>query len=73
VPGQNGNNLGGVKSTLAIDTSMRFSLNEMIEFTFEGLNLTDEFQDQWVDEEADRPSFYHHTGRTYILGARLKF
>jgi len=36
------------------------------------LNLTDEFQDQYVDA-SNRPSFYHHTGRNVIFGARYKF
>jgi TonB-dependent receptor len=73
VPGQNGNNLGGVKSTLTIDTSARYNVTDAVQITLEGLNLTDEYQDQWVDIDADRPSFYHHTGRTFILGARVKF
>ena len=73
VPGRDGNNLEGVAETLTVDASARFSLNEMIDITFEGLNLTDEFQEQWVDQSADRLSFYHHTGRVYILGAQVKF
>ena len=73
VPGRDGNNLEGVAETLNIDASARFTINENIELTFEGLNLTDEFQDQWVDEAADRTSFYHHTGRIYMLGARISF
>ncbi len=73
VPGRDGNNLEGVSETLTIDMSARFTVNDMLELTFEGLNLTDEFQDQWVDDTADRLSFYHHTGRIYMLGARLTF
>lgn len=73
VPGRDGNNLEGWSETLTVDVSARFSLNEMIDITFEGLNLTDEFQDQWVDETSDRLSFYHHTGRIYILGAQITF
>lgn len=73
VPGRDGNNLEGAAETLTVDLSARFTVNDMIELTFEGLNLTDEFQDQWVDETADRLSYYHHTGRIYLLGARLTF
>jgi iron complex outermembrane receptor protein len=73
VPGRDGNNTEGVDETLTIDASARFSLTESIDLTLEALNLTDEFQRQWVDENADRTSFYHHTGRSYLLGARIKF
>lgn len=72
-PGRNGNNLEGVAETLTIDASARLTVTENLDFTLEALNLSDEFQDQWVDEAADRPSFYHHTGRTYLLGARFQF
>jgi TonB-dependent receptor len=73
VPGRDGNNLEGVAETLTVDASARFSVTDNIDITFEGLNLTDEFQDQWVDQNANRLSFYHHTGRNYMLGVRAKF
>jgi iron complex outermembrane recepter protein len=73
VPGRDGNNLEGVTETLTVDCSARFNVTDSFEITFEGLNLTDEFQDQWVDQDADRISFYHHTGRIYMLGASLRF
>ena len=52
---------------------MRYKVTDNIDLSLEGLNLTDEFQDQWVDAAANRPSFYHHTGRNYLLGVRVKF
>ena len=55
-----------------MDASARFSVTPNFDLTLEALNLTDEFQDQYVDA-SNRPSFYHHTGRNFILGARLKF
>jgi TonB-dependent receptor len=73
VPGRNGNDVEGTAETLNIDAAASFSLNENIEFTLEAINLTDEFQDQWVDDNGDRLSFYHHTGREYFLGARFRF
>jgi iron complex outermembrane receptor protein len=73
VPGRDGNNLEGVAETLTIDAAARFNITDGIAITFEGLNLTDEFQDQWVDQAANRLSFYHHTGRNYMLGVRAKF
>jgi iron complex outermembrane recepter protein len=73
VPGRDGNNTEGVEETLTIDASARFSVTDSIDLTLEALNLSDEFQRQWVDETSDRTSFYHHTGRSYLLGARIKF
>ncbi|MGH8187899.1 MAG: TonB-dependent receptor domain-containing protein, partial [Steroidobacteraceae bacterium] len=73
IPGRNDNELEGTADVLTIDASARFSVNERIDVTLEALNLTDEFEDQWVDETADRLSYYHHTGRSYILGALIKF
>ena len=73
VPGRNGNDVEGTAETLNVDAAASFSLNDNIEFTLEALNLTDEFQDQWVDSNGNRLSYYHHTGREYFLGARFKF
>ena len=44
-----------------------------LDITLEALNLTDEFQDQYVGAAGDRLSYYHHQGRQYLLGARYKF
>jgi iron complex outermembrane recepter protein len=73
VPGRDGNVLEGVAATTTIDAMIRFQVNDNIDLSLEGLNLTDEFQDQWVDDAANRLSFYHHTGRNFLLGARVKF
>ncbi len=73
VPGRNGNDVEGTTETLNLDAAAAFKLNDNIEFTLEAINLTDEFQDQWVDGNGDRLSYYHHTGREYFLGARFRF
>jgi iron complex outermembrane recepter protein len=72
VPGQNENSVEGTNETLTIDASARYSVTDNIDLTLEALNLTDEYQDQYVDW-SNRPNFYHHTGRNYILGARVQF
>jgi TonB-dependent receptor len=73
VPGRNNNDVEGTKGTTTVDVSASYKWNDHWEFTFEGLNLTDEYNDQWVDSNGDRPSVYHHTGRQYLVGARYKF
>ena len=72
VPGRNSNDVEGTKGTASFDMSASWKLNDRVEFTLEGLNLTDEYNDQWVDSIGDRPSVYHHTGRQYFLGVRFK-
>ncbi len=74
VPGRNGNAIEGKKDTLNIDASASFNLTEQISLTFEGLNLTDEENHQFVgDDSRSSTSVYHHTGRQYYLGARYRF
>jgi iron complex outermembrane receptor protein len=72
VPGRNNNDVEGTKGTTTIDMSASWKLNDHVEFTLEGLNLTDEYSDQWVDSAGDRPSVYHHTGRQFFVGVRYK-
>ncbi|HEX5050106.1 MAG TPA: TonB-dependent receptor [Gammaproteobacteria bacterium] len=73
VPGRNNNDVEGTAETLSIDASAAWSVTKSLDLTFEALNLTDEFQDQWVDSSGDRLSYYHHQGRQYMLGARYRF
>jgi hypothetical protein len=39
----------------------------------EALNLTNQFQYQYVDTNGNRMNFYHQQGRDYLVGARYKF
>lgn len=73
IPGRDGNNVEGTRGTTTVDASASWKINDRLELTFEGLNLTDEANDQWVDSIGDRASVYHQTGRVYLIGARYKF
>jgi TonB-dependent receptor len=73
VPGRNGSDVEGTASTFNLDYSATWNYNDNLQFTFEALNLTDEWQDQWVDSRMDLASFYHHTGRQFYLGLRYKY
>jgi TonB-dependent receptor len=74
VPGRNGNALEGKMETFNLDASASFALTDNIDLTFEAINLTDEFNHQWVgDETRQSTSVYHHTGRQYYIGARARF
>lgn len=73
VPGRNNNDVEGTIETLNIDFSATWTVMPALDITLEALNLTDEFQDQFVGAQSDRLSYYHHQGRQYLLGARYKF
>jgi len=53
--------------------SRTYTFRKSLALTLEGINLTDEFNDQFVDSVGDRPSVYHHTGRQFYLGFRYQF
>ena len=74
VPGRNNNLVEGKMDTMNIDASATFKLTDQVTLTFEGLNLTDEENHQWVgDDTRQSTSVYHHTGRQFYFGARYKF
>ncbi len=72
LPGRNGNATEGTAATLNYDASARWNINDNFALTFEGVNLTDEVNDQYLTPD-NRPSFYHHYGRSYFLGARYTY
>jgi iron complex outermembrane recepter protein len=72
-PGRNGNDVEGTAESTTVDFAASYSLNENFTLTLEGLNLTDEFQDQAVDSLGNRLSYFHHTGRQYFVGGRYRF
>ena len=73
VPGRNNNDVEGTIETLNLDFSATWTVMPELAITLEALNLTDEFQDQYVGSASDRLSYYHHQGRQFLLGARYKF
>jgi iron complex outermembrane receptor protein len=73
VPGQEaGTDVDGTNATLNVDASVQYTINEHFKVTLEGVNLTDEYQDQYNDS-SNRVSFYHHTGSEYLFGVRYSF
>jgi iron complex outermembrane receptor protein len=73
VPGANLNNIEGTKQTINIDFASSWNVTENLQLTLEALNLTNQFQYQYVDTNGDRVNYYHQQGRDYLVGARYKF
>jgi len=72
IPGRNGSDVEGTKSTLNVDASLTYTWNKHLAFTLEAVNLTNEVQDQYYDS-SQLVSFYHETGREFFAGFRYTF
>jgi iron complex outermembrane recepter protein len=73
IPGREGSDVEGTKATTTVDASLSYKINENFTISLEGLNLTDEWSDLWIDSVGDRPIAYTHTGRQYMVGFRYRF
>jgi TonB-dependent receptor len=63
----------GFKSYREVDASVRYNVNDHIQLSADGINLTDEYRDRWVDIDAQRNYEHNHFGRTFIVGVRYKY
>jgi TonB-dependent receptor len=70
VPGTEGNAYNGTNGTTNVDAQMSFNISDRIKLSIEGINLTDQFNDQFVDE-TNRLSVLTHSGRQFTVGARI--
>lgn len=73
VPGQNNNDVEGKNGTRNLDLSVSYKLTPNAEITLEGVNLTNEPNDQFVSRARNSPSVYHVTGREFMAGFRYRF
>lgn len=73
VPAQSGNDVEGKADTLNVDFSASYDLNDNFSFTFEALNLTDQFDERWISTARHNSNNYEHTGREFVLGVRYKY
>ncbi|MES2441551.1 MAG: TonB-dependent receptor [Pseudomonadota bacterium] len=73
VPGTEvGTTVQGTNATFNLDASIQFTLSDQVKLTFEGVNLTDQYQDQYI-EPGNLLSVYHHTGREFLAGVRFTY
>jgi iron complex outermembrane receptor protein len=71
VPGSDGNTVQGTNETLNVDMQASWNIRENLRLSLEGVNLTDEFNEQYVGN--DRLNVYTHSGRQFIVGLRYNF
>ncbi|MBL0088034.1 MAG: TonB-dependent receptor [Ideonella sp.] len=73
VPGQNNNDVEGKNSSTNVDLSLSYKIDKNLELTFEGLNLTNQVNDQFISRARNSAVVYNVTGREYMAGLRMKF
>ena len=72
VPGRNNNFVEGTNATINVDMEATYNLSDSLKLTLEGLNLTDEPADTYVDT-SNRVNSYFHSGRQFYLGVRYTY
>lgn len=72
IPGRDANATEETAGTTNVDAAASYNVNDRLSILFEGLNLTDEVNDQYLNPD-DRTSFYHAFGRTFSMGFRYTF
>ncbi|WP_242008309.1 TonB-dependent receptor [Sphingomonas ginsenosidivorax] len=72
VPGTEGNAYNGTNSTTNFDAQMSYNVTDSLKLSLEAVNLTDQVNDQFVDE-TNRLNVLTHSGRQFFLGARYSF
>ncbi len=72
VPGNDGNSVHGTNKTVNFDAQASYQVTERLKLSIEGINLTDEFNDQYVDA-SNRLNVRSHTGRQIFAGLRYAF
>jgi TonB-dependent receptor len=73
VPGQNNNDVEGKNGSTNVDVSVSCKINQQLELTLEGVNLTNAPNDQFISRARNSSVVYNVTGREYLVGARYKF
>ena len=72
VPGNDFNSWHGTNATTNIDMQVSYNFTDKLKLSLEGINLTDEYADLYVDR-TNRLNAYTHTGRQFVLSARMAF
>ncbi|MDM4767297.1 TonB-dependent receptor [Pelomonas sp. SE-A7] len=73
VPGQNNNDVEGKNGTKNVDMTLSYKVNKQLELTLEGVNLTNQANDQFISRARNSVVVNNVTGREYMVGARYKF
>jgi iron complex outermembrane receptor protein len=74
VPGQEtGTNADGFDETINVDASVQYTINRNWKATLEGVNLTNQYENEFDDTGRDLSYYYHETGREVLFGVRFQY
>ncbi|CAN7411845.1 TonB-dependent receptor [Pseudoduganella sp. LjRoot289] len=73
VPGQNNNDVEGKNKSTNVDVSFSYKVNDKLDLTLEGVNLTNQENDQFVSRARNGVVVNNVTGREFLAGLRYKF
>ena len=74
VPGQEvGTSADGFDATFNLDASLQYNINSHFRLSLEGVNLTDQYENEFNDTARNLVYYYHHTGREVLFGARYQY
>jgi TonB-dependent receptor len=73
VPGQNNNDVEGKNKSLNVDLQISYKVTPNLDITLEGVNLTNEPNDQFISSVRNSSVVNHVTGREFVVGARYRF
>jgi TonB-dependent receptor len=73
VPAASGNDVEGKASQMNVDFSMSYDVNDRLSLSFEGVNLTDQYDERWISSRRKNSNNYEHTGREFVFGLQYKY
>jgi iron complex outermembrane recepter protein len=73
IPASSGNDVEGKAATMNVDFSASYELSEKLELTFEAINLTDVYDERWINSQRQNSLNYEHTGREFVVGVRYRY
>lgn len=65
------NDFLGSEATRNVDAALKFQATDYLQFTLEGLNLTNQTEDRWAYQDEPLVTQYSSTGRQIFAGFRL--
>ncbi|HEX5008301.1 MAG TPA: TonB-dependent receptor, partial [Hyphomonadaceae bacterium] len=72
VPAASGNDVEGKADTFNLDFSTSYEINDNLAVSFEAINLTDQYDERWINSARKNSNNYEHTGREFVFGLRYK-
>jgi len=73
VPGQNNNDVEGKNGSTNVDMSVSYQVDKSLSVSLEGVNLTNQANDQFISRARNSVVVNNVTGREFMAGVRYKF